>query len=93
MPSGEMWIAECRHEQAQQLMPYDHHHVRIGGLLAILITYHWMETTLLEEPLFVKAVFHDAALQHPPARDSNAGGWAGVCRNGYTLNEPSVDLI
>ncbi len=61
--------AECSREQAEQLIRYDHHRVRVGGRLAILLTYQWMETGIenVEEPLRLRVVFHSAASQHPPA--------------------------
>jgi hypothetical protein len=61
------YIAVCSRQQAEQLVHYDHHHVRINSRLGIMLTYHWMPLEDSAEPLLLKVVFHDSARQHPPA--------------------------
>jgi len=60
-------FAVCNRQQAEQLVNYDHHHIRVNARLGIMLTYHWMPLEDAVEPLLLKVVFHDSARQHPPA--------------------------
>lgn len=56
-------------EQAENLMSYDHHRVRVGNQVGIMLTYQWMMLEALPDTLELEIVFHPAAMQHPPAPD------------------------
>jgi hypothetical protein len=59
-------IALCTREQAQQLVGFDHHTVRIHNRLGVMLTYEWIP---LEEhaPPFVLTVVFRHADSHPSA--------------------------
>jgi hypothetical protein len=59
-------VAICTREQAEQLVDFDHHTIRINGLTGVMLTYEWMP---LEEhaPLFLLTVVFRYADRHPVA--------------------------
>lgn len=52
--------------QAEQLVNYDYHRVRVSGRLAVMLTFHWMPLGTAPEPLTIKVIFAYAE-KHPPA--------------------------
>lgn len=58
--------AVCTREQAEQLVPYDHHTVRVQDRLGVMLTYAWMP---IEEHVgpFVLTVAFQYAEKHPRA--------------------------
>lgn len=59
-------IAVCSREQAEQLVHYDHHVVRVKGRLGVLLTYPWMPLEEHTDPFVLTVVFHHAE-KHPQA--------------------------
>lgn len=59
-------IAICSHEQAGQLVKYDHHVVRVGGRAGVMLTYEWMPVEEHAGPFILTVVFHHVE-KHPPA--------------------------
>jgi hypothetical protein len=55
--------------QAARLVGYDHHRVRVGARLGVLLTYHWLPLDDTPEPLALMVVFPPlpVALAHPAA--------------------------
>ncbi len=66
MKTHDEFFAVYTCQQAEQLVRYDHHRVRINGRLGIMLTYHWLPLEDAAETLLLKVVFHDSASQHPP---------------------------
>ncbi len=62
-------MAPVSHEQAARLVNYDHHRVRVGTKLGVLLTYHWLPLEDVAEPLALTVVFPPVSvvLAHPPA--------------------------
>lgn len=58
-------VARCTRAQAEQLVNYDHHRVRVNGRLAVMLTFHWLPLEAAPEPLLLKVIFAHAE-QHPP---------------------------
>lgn len=58
--------AWCSRDQAERLVSFDHHRVRVGGRQGVMLTYHWLPLETAVEPLLLTVVFHYAE-QHPPA--------------------------
>ena len=59
-------VAICTPEQAEQLVNYDHHVVRVNGRDGVLLTFNWMPVEEHEGPLILTVVFHYAE-KHPRA--------------------------
>jgi hypothetical protein len=59
-------IAICTHEQAAELVQYDHHRVIVEKRAAVLLTYEWMPIEQHTGPFVLTVVFHYAE-KHPPA--------------------------
>jgi hypothetical protein len=59
-------VAICTREQAEQLVPYDHHVVRVNGRPGVLLTYEWMPVEEHTGPFVLTVVFHHAE-KHPGA--------------------------
>ena len=62
-------VAICTREQANQLVNYDHHVIRVNGQLGVMLTYEWMP---LDEHagLFVLTVVFHRAENHPRAPET-----------------------
>ena len=58
--------AVCTPQQAEQLVDYDHHTVRVNGCLGVLLTYEWLPLEEHTGPFVLTVVFHYAE-KHPPA--------------------------
>jgi hypothetical protein len=61
----EQCVFACTPEQAAQLLPYDHHTVRIGGRLGVMLTYPWMTREPSSDSQLLTIVFAHAEA-HPP---------------------------
>ena len=59
-------VAICTREQAEQLVNYDHHVVRVNGLAGVMLTYEWMPVEGHAGPFVLNVVFHHAE-KHPDA--------------------------
>lgn len=59
-------IAICTREQAELLVDYDHHVVRVDGRPGVMLTYAWMPVEEHAGPFVLTVVFHYAE-KHPPA--------------------------
>src|SRR5215208_3025418 len=53
--------AVCTRNQAETLVRYDHHRVRVENRWGIMITYPWMPLEEAQEPLIVKVLFNPAS--------------------------------
>lgn len=60
--------AVCTRAQAEVLVRFDHHRVKVGGRWGIMITYPWMPLEEAPEPLRVKVLFNPAP-KHMPSPD------------------------
>lgn len=83
------FTALCTRAQAEILVPYDHHRVRIGNQWAILLTYHWYPfedggpytahfvaqyaMQHPEAPPEIQAVINELRF-HPKSSDTKGGG-------------------
>ncbi len=61
-------VAVCTRAQAEILVRYDHHRVKVGSRWGIMITYPWMPLEEAEQPLRVKVIFNPAP-KHLPSPD------------------------
>lgn len=59
-------VAVCTREQAEQLVNYDHHVVRVNGRPGVMLTYEWMPLEGQAGPFVLTVVFHHVD-RHPPA--------------------------
>ena len=59
-------VAICTREQAEQLVNYDHHVVRVNGRDGVLLTFNWMPLEEHTGPFVLTVVFHHAE-KHPRA--------------------------
>lgn len=59
-------VAVCSRAQAEQLVAYDHHVVRVHGRPGVMLTYEWMPLEEPAGPFLLTVVFHHAD-KHPPA--------------------------
>ena len=59
-------VAICTREQAEQLVNYDHHVVKVNGRLGVMLTYDWMPVEEHAGPFVLTVVFHHAE-KHPRA--------------------------
>lgn len=59
-------IAICTRQQADQLVRYDHHVVRVDGRPGVMLTYPWMPVEEHAGPFVLTVVFQYAE-KHPPA--------------------------
>jgi hypothetical protein len=57
-------VAICPREQAEQLVPYDHHVVDVNGRPGVMLTYEWMPVEEHTGPFILTVVFHHAE-KHP----------------------------
>ncbi len=57
-------VAICTHEQARQLVDFDHHTVRISGRLGVMLTNEWMPLEEHAPPFLLTVVFRYAD-SHP----------------------------
>ena len=62
-------IAVCTREQAELLVDYDHHVVRVNGRPGVLLTYEWMPMEEHAGPFVLTVVFRYAE-KHPPAPET-----------------------
>jgi hypothetical protein len=61
--------AICTPEQAEILVNYDHHAVRVNGRLGVMLTYAWMPVEEHVGPFVLTVVFHYAE-KHPMAPEA-----------------------
>jgi hypothetical protein len=59
-------VAICTREQAEQLVDYDHHVVRVSGRPSVMLTYEWMPVEEHAGPFVLTVVFYHAE-KHPHA--------------------------
>lgn len=59
-------VAICTREQAEALINYDHHTIRINGRAGIMLTYEWVPLEKHAPPFLLTVVFRYAE-KHPPA--------------------------
>ena len=59
-------IALCTRQQAEQLVNYDHHVVRVNGRHGVLLTHEWMPVEEHTGPFVLTVVFRYAE-KHPSA--------------------------
>ncbi len=59
-PESIQVTAVCSREQAEVLVRYDHHRVKVENRWGILITYPWMPLEEAQEPLVPKVIFNPA---------------------------------
>jgi hypothetical protein len=59
-------VAICSREQAEKLVSYDHHVVRVDGRAGVMLTYEWMPLEEHAGPFGLTVVFHYAD-KHPQA--------------------------
>lgn len=62
-------IAICTPEQAEQLVKYDHHVVRVNGHPGVMLTYEWMPMEEHAGPFVLTVVFHHVE-KHPLAPEA-----------------------
>jgi len=62
-------IAICTREQAEVLVKYDHHTVRVSSRLGVMLTYEWIPIEEHTGPFVLTVVFHYAE-KHPPAPEA-----------------------
>ena len=58
-------VAVCTREQAEQLVSYDHHVVRVNGRAGVMLTFEWMPLEEHAAPFVLTVVFHHVD-GHPP---------------------------
>ena len=59
-------VAICIREQAEKLVNYDHHVVKVNGRAGVMLTYEWMPVEEHQGPFLLTVVFHHI-LGHPSA--------------------------
>ena len=59
-------VAICTPEQAEQLVNYDHHVVRVKGRPGVMLTYEWMPVAEHAGPFVLTVVFQHVK-KHPRA--------------------------
>jgi hypothetical protein len=59
-------VALCTRVQAETLVKYDHHTVRVDGRPGVMLTYEWMPLEEHSGPFVLTVVFHSAE-KHPAA--------------------------
>ena len=62
-------VAICTREQAEQLVDYDHHVIRVEGRAGVMLTYPWMPIQEQSGPFVLTVVFHHAE-KHPRAPEA-----------------------
>ena len=62
-------VALCTREQAEQLSPYDHHVIQVGGRPGVMITYEWLPIEEHTGPFVLTVVFQHAE-KHPRAPEA-----------------------
>jgi hypothetical protein len=63
-------VAICTSEQAEQLVNYDHHVIKVNGRLGVMLTYReaWMPMEEHAGPFILTVVFHHVE-KHPRASE------------------------
>ena len=61
-------VAVCSRAQAEQLVSYDQHVVRVNGRAGVLLTSAWMPVEEHTGPFLLTVVFHSTE-KHPPAAE------------------------
>jgi len=59
-------VAICTRQQAEKLVDYDHHMVRVDGKAGVMLTHEWLPLEEHSGPFVLTVVFHYAE-KHPPA--------------------------
>ena len=59
-------VALCSRQQAELLVPYDHHVVRVDARAGVMLTYEWLPFDEHSGPFVLTVVFHSAD-KHPSA--------------------------
>ncbi len=67
-PDSHQATAACTRAQAEVLVRFDHHRVRIAGRWGIMITYPWLPLEEAPDPLVVRVLFNPAP-QYLPSPD------------------------
>lgn len=62
-------VAICTREQAEQLVVYDHHIVRVDDRPGVMLTYEWMPLEEHSGPFVLTVVFHHVE-KHPRAPEA-----------------------
>lgn len=62
-------VAICTREQAEQLVAYDHHIVRVDDRPGVMLTYEWMPLEEHSGPFVLTVVFHHVE-KHPRAPEA-----------------------
>jgi hypothetical protein len=63
----ELMVAACSRQEAERLLPDDHHVVWVGNRPAVMLTYHWPRLDISGEPPPLKLEFGAPVLHHPAA--------------------------
>ena len=58
-------VAVCTRAQAEILVRFDHHRVKVANRWGIMITYPWMPLEETQEPLLVTVIFNPAPKHLP----------------------------
>jgi hypothetical protein len=82
-PDSHQAAAHCTRAQAEILVQFDHHRVRVEKRWGIMITYPWMPLEEAQEPFMVNVIFNPApshipdpdqiraiVRKHPPAPEA-----------------------
>ena len=64
-PDANEAVAVCTRSQAETLVQYDHHRVKVENRWGIMITYPLLPLEEAQEPLFVKVIFNPAPQYDP----------------------------
>ena len=59
-------VAICTRQQAEALVNFDHHVVRVNGRPGVMLTYEWMPVEEHSGPFVLTVVFHHVE-KHPGA--------------------------
>jgi hypothetical protein len=59
-PDSDQAVAECTRAQAETLVRFDHHRVRVADRWGIMITFPWMPLEEAQEPFLLKVIFNPA---------------------------------
>ncbi len=59
-------VAICTRAQAEQLVKYDHHVVKVNSRAGVMLTYEWMPIEEHAGPFILIVVFHHVE-KHPRA--------------------------
>lgn len=64
-PDADAAVAVCTRSQAETLVHYDHHRVKVGNRWGIMITHPWLPLEEARDPLLVKVIFNPAPKYNP----------------------------